>query len=63
MITAKHLDEAQKCRDEAGMWGSQPEATFLLRVADAFEELGSNASFCEERFGRDSTRDRDRLHQ
>ena len=33
------LEEAENCRRKALTYLGQPEATFLLRVAKAFEEL------------------------
>jgi len=33
------LEEAQKCRLDAQVLANRPEAPFLLRIAEAFEEL------------------------
>jgi hypothetical protein len=33
------LEEAQACRSQAETYHGQPEAAFLLSVAEAFEEL------------------------
>jgi hypothetical protein len=32
-------DQASKCREQARQYAGRPEQTFLLRVANAFEDL------------------------
>ena len=42
------LDQAQKCRLDAQALADRPEAPFLLRIAEALEELAEiNASMPE----------------
>jgi hypothetical protein len=36
--------EADACRTQAALFSSKPEAKFLLRVADAFDELANRRS-------------------
>jgi hypothetical protein len=41
MRTRSFGDEAEACRRQAALFAGRPEAPFLLRVAQSFEELES----------------------
>jgi hypothetical protein len=51
------LEEAENCRRKALAYLGQPEATFLLRAAKAFEELGSEKRGLRSRPARAGTPD------
>jgi hypothetical protein len=40
------LKEAERCRLQANAYAGKPEAPFLLRVADAFEQLAAQQGPC-----------------
>lgn len=46
------LEEAQNCRRKAIDYIGQPEASFLLQVAKAFEDLDSAERLAQPRRGR-----------